>query len=148
MNEMIKVGSRYFFESLPGYIQHDSDWVFLVDIPDDFKITKQVRFNQLKRCEFCWKKLNKEDFIRYTLENNPPMQVGKFLIPKFAHSIGLEIKDLELLKPVIENLDYKHKYEEVIFNAYLENNDFILTEEQLYLAYKIYKEARPELYKN
>jgi hypothetical protein len=71
--------------------------------------------------------------------------VGKFLIPEFCKEIGFTIKDLPKLKPLIDKLDEKHKYEEIIYNAYLENGDFILTPDQRDLAYASYKETRKRL---
>ena len=54
----------------------------------------------------------------------------------------LSIDDLKRLKPIIAKLDDKHKYEEVIYNAYLENNDFVLTDEQRQEAYRVYNKYR------
>ena len=54
----------------------------------------------------------------------------------------MSIDDLKRLKPIIAKLDDKHKYEEVIYNAYLENNDFVLTDEQRQEAYRVYNKYR------
>ena len=70
------------------------------------------------------------------------MVIGKFLVPEFCNEIGFSIEDLRELVPLIEKLDKKHKYEEIIFNAYLENGAFILTDEQRAAAYKSYRESR------
>ena len=70
------------------------------------------------------------------------MEIGKFLVPEFISLIDLKISDLKKLQPLIDNLDDLHKYEELIYNAYLENDDFYLTEDQLYDAYKMYLKYR------
>jgi hypothetical protein len=46
------------------------------------------------------------------------------------------------LKPLIDTLDEAHLYEQVIYESYLINGDFYLTQEQRDLAYTKYKEAR------
>lgn len=70
------------------------------------------------------------------------MVIGKFLVPEFCKEIGFTVSDLERLRPLIAKLDDKHKYEEVIFNSYLQNGDFILTSEQRDAAYLMYRESR------
>ena len=83
-----------------------------------------------------------DELIDITLFRNFPMEIGKFLVPEFIKEFKLSIDDLKRLKPIIPKLDDKHKYEEVIYNAYLENNDFILTNEQREEAFRIYNNSR------
>ena len=59
------------------------------------------------------------------------MQLGKFLVPTFVEAIGFTIEDLKKLQPLADNLDDKRKYEKVIYDSYIQNNDFALTDEQL-----------------
>ena len=70
------------------------------------------------------------------------MRVGKFLVPEFAEYIGLTIDDLKKLDSMFEELDEKHQYEVLIYNSYIDNNGFFLTDEQRDEAYRVYKEAR------
>lgn len=70
------------------------------------------------------------------------MEIGKFLVPEFIHEFNLTINDLKRLYPLVIKLDDRHKYEEVIYNSYIENNDFNLTNEQIKEAYKIYLKYR------
>ena len=70
------------------------------------------------------------------------MVIGKFLVPEFCETIGFTVADLHKLEVLITKLDDKHKYEEIIFNSYIENGDFTLTKEQRDLAYQSYKETR------
>ena len=67
------------------------------------------------------------------------MQLGKFLVPTFVEAIGFTIEDLKKLQPLADNLDDKRKYEKVIYDSYIQNNDFALTDEQLQKAYLEYK---------
>ena len=85
-----------------------------------------------------------EEYISYTLSKGPAMQVGKFLIPEFCREVEFTIEHLKQLEPVFERLDSKHAYEKVIYNAYVENNSFVLNNEQLEDAYLSYKSARGE----
>ena len=58
---------------------------------------------------------------------------------------NLTINHLKKLSPLIDFLDDKHRYEKIIFESYIENNDFFLTEEQrlkAYLEYQKWKQGR------
>jgi hypothetical protein len=70
------------------------------------------------------------------------MVIGKFLIPEFCEAIGFTISDLPKLTPLLEKLDDKHKYEEIIFNSYIKNNAFKLTESQRKMAFRSYRASR------
>ena len=83
-----------------------------------------------------------DELIDITLFRNFPMEIGKFLVPEFIKEFKLSIDDLKKLEPIVAKLDDKHKYEEVIFRSYLENNDFILTNEQREEAFRIYNNSR------
>ena len=82
------------------------------------------------------------ELIDITLFRNFPMEIGKFLVPEFIKEFKLSIDDLKRLEPIIIKLDDKHKYEEVIYNSYIENNAFYLTDKQLKNAYEIYLKYR------
>ena len=43
---------------------------------------------------------------------------------------------------MFEKIDEKHRYEKVIFDSYVENDGFFLTDEQRLRAYEEYKMAR------
>ena len=70
------------------------------------------------------------------------MQVIKFLSPRVAEYIGLGIDKLQFLKPLIDALDSKHEYAKIIYQFYIENGKFELTEKQRLEAFKIYKKSR------
>lgn len=83
-----------------------------------------------------------DEFISITLSNNTPMEIGKFLVPEFINEMNITIENLKQLEPLVSRLDDMHKYEKIIYDAYIENNDFYLTDEQLKDAYEIYIKYR------
>ena len=135
----ILMGSTYFFQTYSDFKSKDIDEIELIE-------TNQFTIRQLTgqgKCYFQLKKLNNtEEYINHALQSNLGMVVGKFLIPEFNALINFTIEDLPKLKPLIDILDNKHQYEAIIYNAYLENNCFKLTEEQRQRAYESYKNAR------
>ena len=134
------VGSNVFFKDIEGFTSKDIDILEFVDDPTDFKNVRQFKFPA--KCVFQWRKMPIDELIDITLFRNFPMEIGKFLVPEFIKEFKLSIDDLKRLKPIIAKLDDKHKYEEVIYNAYLENNDFVLTDEQRQEAYRVYNKYR------
>lgn len=70
------------------------------------------------------------------------MRVGKFLVPEFCEYIGFTIDDLKLFEDLFDKLDDKHKYEKCIYDSYMKNKCFNLTEEQKNECYEIYKKYR------
>lgn len=130
------VGSNVFFKDIEGFTSKDIDILEFVDNPTDFKNVRQFKFPD--KCVFQWRKMPIDELIDITLSRNFPMEIGKFLVPEFIKEFKLSIDDLKRLKPIITKLDDKHKYEEVIYNAYIENNDFILTDKQRQNAFETY----------
>jgi hypothetical protein len=140
MNDRILMGSSYFFKDIPGFVSKDIDNLELVETPTLFKNVLQITGSG--KCLFKWRKMSVNEFIDITLKRNFPMEIGKFLIPEFNNEIGFTIKHLPLLKPLVDNLDDKHKYEKIIYESYILNNSFTLTNEQLMEAYNEYKKYR------
>ena len=134
------VGSNVFFKDIEGFTSKDVDILEFVDNPTDFKNVRQFKFPN--KCVFQWRKMPIDELIDVTLFRNFPMEIGKFLVPEFIKEFKLSIDDLKKLEPIVAKLDDKHKYEEVIFRSYLENNDFILTDEQKEEAFRIYNNSR------
>ena len=139
------VGSNVFFKDIEGFTSKDIDILEFVDNPTDFKNVRQFKFPH--KCVFQWRKMPVNELIDITLFRDFPMEIGKFLVPEFIKEFKLSIDDLKRLKPIISKLDDKHKYEEVIYNAYLENNDFVLTDEQKQEAYSVYNKYRIKQFK-
>ena len=136
----ILMGSTYFFSCYEGFKGKDIDEIEIIET-NAFKYSRQLTGRG--KCLFQLRKQNsKDDYINYALQSSLGMIVGKFLIPEFCEEIGMTIDDLPKLRPLIEKLDDGHKYEEIIFNAYIENGAFILTDEQRLKAYNSYRESR------
>ena len=138
----ILVGSSYFFQGKENFKSKDKDYVTLVDNPCEFKYVRQTSSSY---CLFEWKRMTADEFVTYALSKGPAMQLGKFLVKEFVEEIGFTINHLKQLQPLVDNLDKKHLYEKVIYNAYIENNKFELTEDQLNVAYTSYLEARTKI---
>jgi hypothetical protein len=137
---MILIGSTYFFQEIEGFVSKDIDHIELVDNPKDFKNCWQMTGRG--RCLFKWRRMPPDEFIAVSLEYKLPMAIGKFLVPEFNNEIGFTINHLKKLQPLVDNLDDRHKYEKVIYDSYIANNDFILTDDQLNEAYKEYLKYR------
>lgn len=138
--DKILIGSTYFFSCYDDFQGKDIDELQIVDT-DEFAQMRQITGQG--HCLFLLKRQKtKDDYINWALLSQLGMVVGKFLVPEFCHEIGLTINDLPKLKPLIEKLDDKHKYEEIIFNSYIQNGTFVLTKEQRDLAYQSYKTTR------
>ena len=133
------VGSFYFFYQFDDYFNYDRDKLIILSnrLPNDLQV---VNFKQDGDDVFIYSNLTKEEWIENTL--TVPMKAGKFLIPEFCEYIGFEWEELPKLKECFDNIDDKHAYEKIIYNAYLENGAFFLTKKQLEDAYKEYKKYR------
>lgn len=140
MNKKFLVGSRYFFNNIEGFSSKDEDMLELVLIPRDFRDMMQIHGKG--HCCFRWRRMSPQEFIRITKHSKCPMTIGKFLVPEFNKEIGFTIEHLKQLESLVNQLDEKHLYEKVIYEAYIANNDFYLTEEQLLNAYNEYKKYR------
>lgn len=136
----ILVGSKRFFDGIDGFNSKDVDKVVLVENPIGFKYVRQTSGSG--SCLFEWKKMSAEEFVEFTINSKLPMSVGKFLVPEFCEEIGFTIKHLKQLEPQFSKLDDKHKYEKIIFDSYIKNNSFTLTDEQKMAAYEEYRRER------
>lgn len=146
MTRRYLMGSKYFFDCYKDFNSHDVDYIVFEEEPEDYKNVKNIRGNG--QDIFFWRKMSPKEFVAHTLTSGTPMQIGKFLIPEVAKELGFTLEDLKKLEPLVKQLDDKHKYEEIIFNSYLENGEFSLTGEQLDRAYREYKKYRPNNYKD
>ena len=139
MNKIL-MGSTYFFSCYEGFEGKDVDEIQIIET-NEFEQVRQITGRG--KCLFQLKKHNtKEEYIEWALKSNIGMIIGKFLVPEFCAEIGFTIEDLPRLELLLSRLDDKHKYEEIIYNSYLQNGSFTLTDEQRDRAYKSYKESR------
>ena len=137
-----KIGSQYFFGCYDDFNPSDIDEVEFEENPELYKNYMQFRKKDSSRCLFKWRKMSADEFVDYTLNTRLPMEIGKFLVPEVNQYLGFTIEHLKKLSPIAEKLDDRHKYEKVIFDSYLKNNEFLLSEEQRQLAYQEYKKER------
>lgn len=136
----ILIGSQYFFSCYDDFDGKDIDELQIIDT-DEFAQVRQLTGQG--RCLFFMKRHpSKEHYIDWALKSQIGMVIGKFLVPEFCAEIGFTVEDLPKLAPLLEKLDDKHKYEKIIFNSYIENGAFELTDEQRDTAYKLYKRSR------
>lgn len=141
MRKKFLTGSRAFFSCLADFRPKDTDWIVLDDAPKGYQYYRQTSIPG--KCLFEWRDMGADALIDYALQHpKPPMQVIKFLSPDFAKHIGLTMMQLTRLQPIIDALDAKHRYAAIIYDSYLQNGDFTLTDEQRDAAYQCYKEAR------
>lgn len=136
----IIIGSSVFFSEYEDYKSKDKD---VIAIMDTF-IPHKNSLNMKIKCEdvFLYRNMDKQRFIQDAFASGVPMRAGKFLVPEFAEYIGLDINDLRRLAPLFDQMDDAHKYEKIIFDAYMENGSFTLTDEQRNAAYEEYKKTR------
>lgn len=143
INKEILIGSTYFFKDYPDFNSHDKDILIFTDYNHDFTYYKEIYLNGTDIIYFVLK--DKQTMITEALEFNLSIQFGKFLINDVINILDLTIEDLQLLQPLVDGLDDKHKYQKIIYNSYIENNGFYLTEEQRLQAYSSYKETRKDV---
>lgn len=144
MNNTFLVGSTYFFKDIKDFKGKDIGRVVLVDNPIGFNFVRQT--SGCGSCLFEWKRMSAEEFLKYTLKTQLPMSVGKFLVKEFCDEIGFTFEHLKQLAPIFEKLDKRHEYEKIIFDAYMENSEYKLTDKQLKQAYENYKKVRKQLW--
>ena len=139
-----KIGSSIFFASYSDYTQKDIDILAITDLPLFGKPVMNMKLKDKDIFFMCIE--DNSVMLDKTLESGINMRAGKFLSPEFAEYIGLTIEELKKLKPMFDDIDEKHMYEKVIFDSYIKNNGFFLTNEQRLMAYEEYKRKRPERY--
>ena len=139
----IKIGSKAFFECFDDFCSHDTDYVLIEDNPLLYKDFAHIRTRDNQDI-FAYRNMSKQEFLQFELEHckKAKMAVGKFLVPELIHYFNITIDELKKFEFAINEIDDKHSYEKVIFYSYLENDSFILSNEQLNKAYKEYKKYR------
>lgn len=137
-----KVGSRAFFEGMPGFNPRDIDEVEFEENPKFYKNVMQFRARNKGRCLFKWRKMSADEFVEYTLRSKLPMEIGKFLVPEVAQYLGFTFNHLQRLAPVVDRLDGKHLYEKIIYDCYIMNGAWKLDEESKWRAYEVYLKYR------
>lgn len=134
------VGSCYFFSRYPDFVPHDVDYIELVD-SGPFKRQFYIRRGDGKDIVLM-KKIPLPEMLKHDLDKGLPMYVIKYLVPEFSEAMGFSFGDLPKLQPKIDALDDKHLYIRTIYEAYLKNGSFTLTEDQRLEAYASYRSSR------
>ena len=145
MKKKIKIGSTPFFKDYPDYVPHDTDYMVFVDEVGSKVLKIHITEDKQREDLFYYKNgITKQELIEYELIHcqDKPCHAGKFLIPEVVEYFGITLDDLKQFERFFDNLDEKHLYEKIIYDAYIENNDFTLTQEQRDEAYNNYKEKR------
>jgi hypothetical protein len=135
------VGSRYFFETYPDYESKDHD-ILIIEDPPFMPYNHMMIIRGQGKDVFRYRPHTADEFINYTLELNVPMVIGKFLIKEFCEDWGITIDHLKKLKNLAEKMDDKHEYVKYIYNVFVDNNRFELTQEERDEAYSIYKRSK------
>lgn len=138
----IKIGSRVFFEQYNDFKPHDNDYVVFKNNPAIYDTFAHIVTRD--KDIFAYKEMTKEEFIKYELEHckNASMAVAKLLVPELCEYMNITIDDLKLFKFASENIKPKHSYIKTIYDFYIENNGFYLTDHQRDIAYQDYKKYR------
>ncbi|MCH5307629.1 MAG: hypothetical protein J1E37_06060 [Prevotella sp.] len=137
----ILTGSRAFFSGMEGFHPHDSDYIEIVE-PKDVDFYYKNCKKEGTDCIFQNVRRPKDKRIRWALKYENPMSLCNFLIPEFAREFNITIEDLETLRPMRDMLDRRHQYLGVIYDAYIANGDFTLTDEQRQTAFDEYTKER------
>lgn len=139
MEKTFITGSTAFFDKIEGFVSKDIDIIYL-DKLSRIGMCKLISYPT--HCSFQYADLPKEKIIKYVLKHNIVGASVGFLVPDYAKHLNLTIDDIKTVYPLLEQLDEKHYYAKIIADAYVENNDFTLTEDQLLAAYNSYLTSR------
>lgn len=140
MSTKIQVGSSAFFSQYEDFKPSDNDFVeFHDDAEVDFWVTDEDGEHI-----FHFRNMEKIEFIKFEFNRskNLPLVVSKFIVPEIIEYLGITIEDLITFIGVFDGISKKHKYVKFIFECYLKNGDFTLTNEQRDEAYYMYKVVR------
>jgi len=143
-------GSRYFFQNYYPDFNSDTDYDYDEWVAP-FKNEPHRVYNMISEPKidvFQMPLVSKEDLIKKSVRCPLGMHICAFLNPDFISKVDFTIEDLKKLEPLAKRSVGHHYYLQMIYYFYLENNAFILTDEQRLLAYNSYKETRPRRYKN
>ena len=136
-----RIGSRVFFEGMEGFSPKDTDEMCIMD-SFCFK-SNSIHCNGLHGKDvFFFRNMTKEQFKEDVMKDKLPMAAGKFLVPEFVDYLGFTIEDLKEFEDKFNHIDDKHAYEKLIYDSYINNNGFFLTEQQRQEAYEKYKESK------
>lgn len=137
----IIVGSTVFFKNYKDFLSKDVDEYCILSSPIS-NIKGQFFLKKNKKDYILCPQLSKEEHIDLDLKAGDPLRIGKYLVPEFIEYVGLQIEDLQKLKPLYDKIQESHSYQKVIYDSYIQNGNFQLSKEQLDNSYKLYKKYR------
>lgn len=135
------IGSRVFFEGMPKFQSKDYDWLYVMDSFGSIKSGRMIMHKD-NADMILVPKMDKNWYLEDCINSDFGVSAGKMFVPEFAAYVGLTVNDLKRFEPYLTLLDDKHKYYKVIYDAYMQNGDFTLTDEQRNTAYEEYKKYR------
>ena len=141
MKQKFLIGSRAFFGGIEGFKSDNRNMLYLHDNPAFKTGVEKNDSNRVTRI-FKYTKESAKTMIQRAVESGVALQAGKFLVPDVARAIGATVQDLEPLAPLFAKLPKKHKWQQTVYNAYIVNGSFTLTDEQRQAAYNKYQSAR------
>lgn len=136
-------GSKYFFNGIPGFAPHDTDYNQLD--PNQSELYRQYKLSNGEIGDVFSYRAGESvsTYQQLILDGTVPwMGICSFLQVDFVEAIGASINDLKTFLPYLNNLDEKHQYLGMILKFYLKNGGFFLTKDQLYAAYESYIDSR------
>lgn len=139
--KQILCGSNVFFKDIKGFYPHDTDWVMIdetLDIKDKYIIRYRPGADY-----FVYSKLTREEFLNIMKNDyGSPLKLCVVILPEIIKLYKINIDHLKSLKSKRDQLPEKYEYLGIIYDSYIENNDFYLTDEQLMKSYEKYKQYR------
>lgn len=146
------VGSRYFFND----VDTDRDIDIIVILSKDTSSSSMLdvknevytKFQSYKKIDILYvsEKISLDDLLKIAESRNICiLRICTCLVPEIAEYLNLKISDLPKIKNYVyklKEINKKWKYYELIYESYIENNSFTLTEEQRQKAKEIYLEGK------
>ena len=137
------IGSRCFFENFDDFNPSDTDELHIMDKRLFGKKGSYIVKSKNEHKDYIlYPPCSKDEFIEYDLNVKDPMKLGKYICPEFIEYIDLTINDLKKFDKLFDKVDDRHKYQKIIYDSYIQNNSFSMTDDQLRLAYEEYKKYR------
>lgn len=140
MTKIILIGSAAIFKNIEGFVPNDYDILIWTDASKYCTKWRRVGLSGIDVLEMKSDMSKQEIIESQVTKTAPEMCFGLFLCAEFAELIGLTIDDLTNIYPFFcARFNKKHKYFDTVYNAYIANNGFTMTDEQLQEAYAIYR---------
>lgn len=138
----IITGSKAFFCNYEDFNPHDTDYLIVYDIIGTLKDMRNESLNG--EDNFIFPILKQEELIGFINGTNDcnAIAIACILTPEFSKLQKFTIEHLKECLSTRNRLKRKHLYLGIIYDSYIENNGFFLTDEQRLKAYNEYKKYR------